>query len=199
VAATSKYSDGIGPQEVCQRQDDMPLAERSRILNLGCGRKLLPNAVNLDRVAVVNPDVVHDLNRTPWPFADGQFSEVLAYDVLEHCDDVIAAMGEIHRICGDGAVVRITVPHFSCANAYTDPTHRHYFGWSSFHYVTGEHEFSFYTATRFKRRISQIIFFPSWANKVVPRVANRHPDDYEKRWAWIFPAWFLYIELVVVK
>ncbi len=178
----------------------MPLCTGySRTLNLGCGLKRLEGAVNLDLCAEVNPDVVHDLNRTPWPFPDGQFSEVLAYDVLEHCDDVIAAMGEIHRICANDAVVRITVPHFSGANAYTDPTHRHYFGWSSFHYVTGEHGFSFHTAGRFKRRISQIIFFPNWANKVVHRMANRHPESYEKRWARIFPAWFLYFELVVVK
>jgi hypothetical protein len=171
----------------------------STTLNLGCGLKKLPNAVNLDRVADVNPDVVHDLDKAPWPFADGQFSEVLAYDVLEHCNDVIAAMEEIHRICSGSAVVRITVPHFSCMNAFTDPTHRHFFGWSSFHYVTGERELSFYTSSRFRRRASRIVFFPGLVNKLVHRLANRYPEGYEKRWAWIFPAWFLYFELEVVK
>ncbi len=169
------------------------------ILNLGCGNKRITGAVNVDISPAVAPDVVHDLNRRPWPFDSDTFSEVRAYDVIEHFDDVIATMEEIHRICSDGAVVKITVPHFSCANAFTDPTHRHYFGHSSFHYVTGEHEFSFYTDKIYRRRASSIVFADALLNKVVRRLANRFPEAYEQRWAWMFPAWFLYFELEVVK
>lgn len=169
------------------------------VLNLGCGRKHLPDAVNLDVTPDTNPDVVHNLNRLPWPFPDGQFREVIAHDVIEHLDDVIATMEEIHRVCRPGAVVRITVPHFSCANAFTDPTHRHYFGRFSFDYVTGEHLFSFYTRARFKRRTSLIVFHRSLLNKLVRRLANRYPERYEQRWAWMFPAWFLFFELEVLK
>jgi predicted SAM-dependent methyltransferase len=169
------------------------------VLNLGCGRKHIAGAVNVDAVASTEPDVVHDLNRRPWPLADDRFSEVHAYDVIEHLDDVVKTMEEIHRVCRDHAVVRITVPHFSSANAYTDPTHRHYFGSRTFHYVTGEHDFSFYTQARFARRASEIIFHPSLQNKLVRRLAKRYPDAYERQWAWIFPAWFLYFELEVLK
>ena len=109
----------------------------STILNLGCGRKRVDGAVNVDCNAGVVADVTHDLNRRPWPFADNSFSEVLAYDVIEHLDDVVAAMEEIHRVCQPGARVKITVPHFSCANAFTDITHRHHFGWFCFGYFTG--------------------------------------------------------------
>jgi len=168
-------------------------------LNLGCGSKPIPGSVNLDRNIAVNPDVVHDLNEKPWPFPDGEFTDVLAYDVLEHCADIIGAMEEIHRVCRNGASIRITVPHFSCMNAFTDPTHQHFFGWSSFGYLTGERDLSFYTAKHFRRRATQLIFFPGLINKVVRHLANRHPDAYEKRWAWIFPAWFLYFELEVIK
>ena len=139
------------------------------------------------------------LRGVPWPFLDSQFSEVFAYDVIEHCDDVIATIEEIHRVSTNGAVVHITAPHFSCANAFTDPTHKHYFGWSSFHYVTGEHELNFYTSRRFRRRVASIIFAPTLVNKLVHRLANRFPDTYEQRWAWVFPAWFLYFELEVLK
>src|SRR5690606_13112739 len=106
-----------------------------------------------------------------WPLPSDQFTEVLAHDVIEHLDDVVATMEEIHRVSRDGAVVRITLPHFSSSNAFTDPTHRHYFGWYSFHYFTGEHQFSFYTDVRFRRRSSQIVFAPSLVNKVVWRLA----------------------------
>jgi predicted SAM-dependent methyltransferase len=168
-------------------------------LNLGCGHKRIQDAVNADVAISVGPDVVCDLNKRPWPFGDDQFLEVFAYDVIEHCDDVVLTMEEIHRVCGDGAVLRITVPHFSCANAFTDPTHRHQFGWSSFHYFTREHKLSFYSSATFRRRISQIIFHPTFVNKVVRRLANGHPEAYERRWAWLFPAWFLYFELEVIK
>ena len=174
------------------------LAER-RVLNLGCGNKQKPDAVNLDVTRTTNPDVVHDLNVRPWPLESGQFREVLAHDVVEHLDDVVGTMEEIHRVCEHGAIIRITVPHFSCANAFTDPTHRHYFGWFSFDYFTGEHEFSFYTNVRFRRRRSEIVFAPTVVNKFVWRMANRWPAPYERRWAWIFPAWFLYFELEVMK
>lgn len=157
------------------------------------------NAVNLDRIADVAPDVVHDLDQMPWPFPDGQFTEVLAFDVLEHCKEFIPVIEEIHRVCRAGARVRVTVPHFSCAHAYTDPTHHRFFGWSSFDYVTGTHQLCFYTDRRFRLRTRQLIFYPTWINKLVRRLANRCPRGYERRWAWFFPAWFLFFELEVVK
>lgn len=169
------------------------------ILNLGCGRKHLVNAVNLDIVNDTHPDLVHDLNRRPWPFADGRFEQILAHDVIEHLDDPLAVFEEIHRISSHGAVVDITVPHFSCANAFADPTHRRFFSYFSMDYVTGESEFSFYTKFRFKCLSRQIVFHPTLLNKIVRRLANLYPHAYEQRWAWMFPAWFLSFRLEVLK
>lgn len=170
-----------------------------RILNLGCGLKHVPGAVNLDVTAATKPDVVHDLNVRPWPFEADTFDEVRANDVIEHLDDLLATMEELHRVCAPGAVVSITVPHYSSPNAFTDPTHRHYFSLFSFHYFTGENQFPFYTSVRFSRRASQLVFHPTLLNKIVWRLAARWPEEYERRWAWVFPAWFLYFELEVVK
>jgi predicted SAM-dependent methyltransferase len=170
-----------------------------KVLNLGCGQKRLDGAVNLDRVATVNPDVVHDLDKFPWPFEESQFSEVVANDVIEHCSNIVATMEEIHRVCRNGAVVRITTPHFSSANSFTDPTHRYHFSYFSFHYFTGERDFDFYSEHRFCHRKAQIIFHPTLVNKLIWRLANRYPQAYEQRWAWMFPAWFLNFELEVLK
>ena len=175
-----------------------PLNART-VLQLGSGRKYHPEAVNVDLVADTGADVVHDLDSCPWPFPDNRFREVWAYDVLEHLDDVVAVMEEIHRVCAPGAVLKVTVPHFSCANAFTDITHRHYFGRFSFDYFTGENDLGFYTQARFRRRVARILFRPTLLNKVIWRLANRWPAAYERRWAWMFPAWFLYFELEVVK
>ncbi len=168
-------------------------------LVLGAGRKKKPDAVNVDIVSSTEPDIRHNLNRMPWPLPSDWFDECDLYDVIEHLEDVVAAMEEIHRVCRNGAVVRITVPHFSSANAFTDPTHRHYFSRFSFNYFTGEHEFSYYSNLRFRSRCGQIVFAMTFLNKLVYRLANRFPAEYERRWAWIFPAWFLYFELEVIK
>lgn len=35
--------------------------------------------------------------------------------------------------------------------------------------------------------------------KLIWRIANRYPQAYERRWAWLFPAWFLSFELEVIQ
>jgi SAM-dependent methyltransferase len=178
---------------------DVSEALKYTILNLGAGRKRRSDAFNVDLVAGTHPELVWDLNRLPWPLPSGHFREVLAYDVIEHLEDLVAVMEEIHRVCAAGAVVRITLPHYSCANAFTDPTHRHYFSLFTFHYFTGENQWEFYTGRRFRRMASRLYFYPTLFNKLVWRLANRYPEIYERRWAWIFPAWFLSFELEVIK
>jgi SAM-dependent methyltransferase len=173
--------------------------EKIAVLNLGCGLKHRPDAVNLDRTSLTNPDVVHDLNVRPWPFPDNQFLEVFAFDVLEHLEDIVGTMEELHRICRHDATIEITVPHFSSANAFTDPTHRHFFSRFTFDYFDATHQFGFYSAARFHVVRANLIFTSGWVNRVVARLANRYPRAYEARWAWMFPAWFISVELQVVK
>jgi len=173
--------------------------EYPTILNLGCGNKYVQGAINLDVTGASRPDVVHNLNQRPWPFANDSFEKLLAYDVIEHLEDISATMEEIQRICRPGAIVHITVPHFSSANAFADPTHRHFFSKFSMDYFTSGHPTKFYSQARFVVRTARIQFYPTLVNKVVHRLANHYPEKYEKRWAWIFPAWFMSYELEVVK
>ena len=176
----------------------MPPLDRS-VLNLGSGRKYMPGAINLDITEKTNPDIVHDLNHRPWPFADNQFRAVYASDLIEHLDNTVATMEEIYRICAPGAIVYINVPHFSSAGAFTDPTHRRYFSVFTFDYFTENHELNFYSQCRFKTRTLKLIFHPTKVNKIIWRLANRHLAAYERRWAWIFPAYLIYLELEVSK
>jgi SAM-dependent methyltransferase len=169
------------------------------ILNLGSGIRPIEEAVNLDITAVLGADVVHDLNEYPWPFPDNRFREVIARDVLEHLDDLVLVMEELHRVCEAGARIEIGVPHFSSANQFIDPTHRHAFGVESFDYFTGEHEHFYYTQVRFRTVARRIGFYPGPLEPLVRRLASRWPSRYERRWAWIYPAWYLLFELEVVK
>ena len=101
------------------------------VLNLGCGEKYEDGAVNVDYYAS-RVDVRHDLDFIPYPFADNTFTEIRCENVIEHLEDVIAVMEELHRIGKPGCRMRIRVPHFRSACLYEDLTHKHGFSWRSF-------------------------------------------------------------------
>ena len=170
-----------------------------RTLDLGCGRDVVAGAIRVDRRAGIRPDVVADLDQRPWPFADDSFDVVYARDVIEHLADVVATMEELHRVCCPGARVLITTPHFSSHGSYTDPTHRHHLGFFSFDYFTNGHALDFYSHARFTKASARRVFGPGWKNNVVWRVANAFPRVYERHLAWMLPAWFMGLELRVVK
>jgi len=92
-------------------------------LNLGCGSDIKTGYVNVDAFALSGVEIVHDLNAMPWPWEAGSVSEVLLHNVLEHLPDTIAVMKELYRICHDGALVKIAVPHPRHDDFISDPTH----------------------------------------------------------------------------
>ena len=99
---------------------------KPRKLNIGCGRDIKKDYVNLDGARLKGVDVVHDLNKYPWPFSSNYFDEVYGRDVIEHLDDLVKAMKEIHRICKNGAKVRLIVPYWHSSAAFY-PNHNYFF------------------------------------------------------------------------
>lgn len=74
-------------------------------------------------------DVLHDLNDLPYPFADDQFDEIHAYEVLEHIGRqgdwrfFFAQFSEFWRILKPGGVLCATCPSASSRWAWGDPGH----------------------------------------------------------------------------
>lgn len=167
-------------------------------LNLGCGRDLRPNCLNVDRSPSVGADLVFDLEDRPYPLPDGHFERIWALDVVEHLQDVTGFVEEVHRILRPGGIVEITTPHFSCANSFSDPTHKQHLGCFSFDYFLEGHRLAYYSRARFEL-VERCLVFPSTRlDGLVSRWANRHLALYERRFAWIWPAWFLIFKLRAV-
>lgn len=170
------------------------------VLDLGAGRvERHRGALRLDVARKAEPHVVADLDGGGIPFRSNSFRVVAAHDVVEHVADLPALMDEVHRVLRPGGRFLVTTPHFSCANAYTDPTHRRAFGLRSFDYFTAAHPLAYYCEARFQVRTAQLHFHESLLGRALRRLANRWPEYYEHRLAWLFPAWFLYFELEPVK
>lgn len=170
-------------------------------LSVGCGRrKVEPELIRLDISPKINPDVVWDLDEFPYPFDDSTFSEIECFDVIEHLKDIPKTLEEFYRILKSNGILKITTPHFSCANSFVDPTHKWHLSYFSFDYFCEEHSLSYYSNASYKIRYRYIHFQGNRINtSVISKLVNKFPRTYEQRWAWIFPAWFLYFELEAIK
>jgi SAM-dependent methyltransferase len=109
---------------------------QSRVLNIGCGLKKLIGAVNVDAWDVCKPDIVWDLNKVPWPWAeDNSFDTIYAYHVMEHLPNWWEVFKECARVLKVGGILEIRVPDESSYSALSYRDHHHVFTPYSFHGV----------------------------------------------------------------
>ncbi len=180
------------------------LSGTTRLLELGCGQvRRWPGSITVDVNARSRADVVHDLNSMPYPFEDNWFDLIIGEHVIEHLQDVVSVMEELHRITRPGGIVHIEVPHFSSANFFTDPTHRHPFSTRSFDYFiagTVVRDYHYSTVEFKKKAVSlSLVGRDERFRRFVNRWANRNPNVYESKWAFVFPAEHINFELEVLK
>jgi len=104
-------------------------------LNLGCGKDIKKSWINLDIKKYPGVDIIHDLNTYPYPFSDNYADFILMKHVLEHLDNIVKVMEEIYRILKPNGKVEIIVPYYKHKNAFTDPTHKHFFTEDSMNFL----------------------------------------------------------------
>jgi len=163
-----------------------------KILDLGCGKKKRPGSIGVDYSDRHNADIIHNLNIFPYPFKDGEIDEVYLDNVLEHLDDPMQVMEEVHRICKLQAKIKVIVPYFRSVWAFIDPTHQHFFTVDSFAYYDPDHiicqRFD-YVKTRFK--VERVVFNETlpggWFKKIITIFTNRWPNRYEYYFIHLFP------------
>ncbi len=122
--------------------------EKTKLV-IGSAGKKHDDAVTVDIDPLHKPDVLHDLSVVPWPFADNQFSEIIAHHVIEHIDNIIPVMQELHRVCRPDGEIHIEVPHHTswCAK---DPCHKAYYSYFSFDgFIQGSKNAEWVTGPKF--------------------------------------------------
>jgi len=91
-------------------------------LNLGCGRDLLPDHVNIDR-AEIPCDLRCDF-RFPLPFVNGSFASIYSSGVLEQIgpnEQFVKLMNELHRVLVAEGILTVIVPDAHFPIAFRDP------------------------------------------------------------------------------
>ena len=121
---------------------DKILEARPLILDLASGsrahRKKAQGRITLDALDLPDIDVVCDLNEG-FPFLpDDSVDEIYSHNTLEHVENLLFLMDEIHRVLKPTGRKVLFVPHFSNPYYYSDPTHHHFFGLYTFYYFSDD-------------------------------------------------------------
>lgn len=164
-----------------------------KILDLGCGKKKRPGAIGVDYSDRHNPDIIHDLNVFPYPFESDSIDQVYLDNVLEHLDNPMQVMEEVHRITKHGGGVKVIVPYFRSVFAFIDPTHKTFYTVDSFAYYDPDHiicQRYDYVKTRFK--VDRVVFNETllnkrWTKKFMIKLANKYPNRYETFLSHLYP------------
>jgi SAM-dependent methyltransferase len=147
-----------------------------RTLDVGCGINKQAGSIGIDRNPSSRADALVDLNRLPYPFADGAFDRISAIHVIEHLDDVIAVMQEFHRLLAPGGIVRIETPHYTDFSSFCDPTHKHHLNSFSFRYFGEDHGgFGYYSKARFREVSVRVRLLALWRYLGFEFLVNRFP------------------------
>ncbi len=136
---------------------------KPRILDVGCGIRKYPGSIGLDNNPNTAADVIADLDRHPYPFADSTFDEVRAIHVIEHVDNVIRTMEEFHRILRHGGTIRLETPHYTDFSSFCDPTHKWHLNSFSFRYFGDDDAgFGYYTRAKFREKKVYVKLLALW-------------------------------------
>jgi len=100
-------------------------------LNIGAGITYIPGFINIDLSE--KADISLNLNHDRLPFNDNCVDVVYSNHTLEHFDDYLFAIGEIHRVLKHGGKLLLSVPYLTLTQYnLVNPYHKQNFNEYSF-------------------------------------------------------------------
>lgn len=175
-------------------------------IDIGCGSTKKKGFIGVDILQLSGVDIIHDLNIFPYPFEDNEVEEIWIDQVLEHLNEPVKVIEELHRICKNGASITIGVPYFRSFYATIDPTHKNFFGIYWFAYFDPKKKFcQRYQYSKVRFSVDKIEFDReskgnmSFIHKMVVRFAEKYPAKYESRLSHLLPLNSLTFHLKVIK
>jgi len=180
-----------------------------KILDVGCGANKTAGGIGLDNNPRTAADVIHDLGNIPYPFADNEFDMCVSNHVVEHVPDVMAFIGEMHRIAKPGGRIKLLTPHYTNPDWANDPTHRNHINSYTFNTFTpGRQVFDFYIEIQLKPIKCYVSLLSLWKLFGIEFLVNLDQKNYRLRFvrkfwehylSYLFRAKELQFEFEVVK
>lgn len=136
-------------------------------LNMGCGYKKMEGYINIDNEKAVNPDLLLDLTKTPYPFKENSITDINARFVLEHFrkDKVLKILDEWYRISKDGAIWDLNLPFYN-NRQITNLDHYSAYDFNSFDFLNPKHHRNYYSKT--KAEVIYVKATPTLRGRFIP-------------------------------
>ncbi len=100
-------------------------------LNIGAGKTYLPGFINIDISEVA--DISMDIGTTALPFDDNSVDVIFSHHTLEHVENYLFALSEIHRVLKHGCYLFVGLPYLTLTKYnLVNPYHLHHFNEFSF-------------------------------------------------------------------
>jgi SAM-dependent methyltransferase len=160
-------------------------------LDLGCGQVGPKEGYEgVDLFEYEGTSWICDLEKTPWvfhkandyippaPMPDNWVEGIHCAHLVEHVRDLVAFMGEMWRVCKDGAIVNISHPYQFNVRAWQDPTHVRCLNEISFFYFDKswrQERNEFGSETDFA--VEDIIAIPEGTWEIV---SKEKPEEFER-------------------
>jgi SAM-dependent methyltransferase len=176
-----------------------------KVLHVGCGGSKLTGAVGVDVLKLPAVDIVHDINKAPWPFPDNSFDILFAHSVVEHLGSIVTFLNEAYRVGKNGGRIIISVPYFRSIDSFSDPTHTHFFTSESLDYFLDDNnKLSRYDYTKIK--FGKIGFWYGWPGespnfivRLFKKFIYSHKKFYDQYLSLLMPGKILTWELEIKK
>lgn len=106
-------------------------------LNIGAGLTFIPGFVNID--VTDKADLCLDLNHDRLPFDDNSVDLIFTSHTIEHFDNYLYAIGEMHRVLKHGGELLVGVPYVTLTEFnLVNPYHKQHFNEFSFDFFDPE-------------------------------------------------------------